>query len=75
MAQFIYPDESYKIIGACFDVYKTKGCGFLAGIFIKWAKAQIFNFLTNPSLKAGAIDDILRNRTLVHHYQILWIIR
>ena len=29
--------------------------------------------MNNPSLKAGASDDILKNRTLVHHYQILLI--
>jgi len=25
----IYKDEAYKIIGAFFEVYKEKGCGFL----------------------------------------------
>lgn len=29
----IYPDESYRIIGACFEVYKEKGCGFLEAVF------------------------------------------
>lgn len=33
MAEIIYKDESYKIIGACFEVYKTKGCGFLEGVY------------------------------------------
>ena len=28
MSNIIYKDESYKIIGACFEVYKQKGCGF-----------------------------------------------
>ena len=27
-AELIYKDESYAIIGACFAVYKDKGCGF-----------------------------------------------
>ena len=42
-------------------------------LFIRWAKAQIFYFLTSPSLKAGVNNDLLNNRTLVHHFQILWI--
>lgn len=28
MAELIYPQESYKIMGACFEVYKEKGAGF-----------------------------------------------
>jgi len=33
MADLIYKDESYKIIGACFEVYKQKGCGFLEPVY------------------------------------------
>jgi len=29
----IYPEESYKIIGACFEVYNEKGCGFLESVY------------------------------------------
>jgi hypothetical protein len=29
MAEVIYKDESYRIMGACFEVYKEMGCGFL----------------------------------------------
>jgi len=25
---FIFKDECYAIVGACFEVYKDKGCGF-----------------------------------------------
>ena len=28
MSELIYPDESYAIMGACFDIYNDKGCGF-----------------------------------------------
>jgi len=33
MCQIIYPEQSYKIMGACFEVYKEKGCGFLEAVF------------------------------------------
>jgi len=33
MADLIYKDESYKIIGACFELYKQKGCGFLEPVY------------------------------------------
>ena len=31
--ELIYKDESYAIIGACFAVYKDKGCGFLEPVY------------------------------------------
>jgi GxxExxY protein len=33
MSELIYPDESYAIMGACFDVYNEKGCGFLEPVY------------------------------------------
>ncbi len=33
MSEIIYPEESYRIMGACFEVYKEKGCGFLEAVF------------------------------------------
>jgi GxxExxY protein len=33
MADLIYKDECFKIIGACFEVYKEKGCGFLEPVY------------------------------------------
>ena len=33
MTDIIHAEESYKIISACFEVYKEKGCGFLEAVF------------------------------------------
>ena len=33
MSEIVYKDESYKIIGACFEVYKQKGFGFTEPIY------------------------------------------
>ena len=33
MNEVIYREESYKIMGACFEVYREKGCGFLEAVF------------------------------------------
>lgn len=29
----IFEEETYKILGACFEVYKEKGCGFLEAVY------------------------------------------
>jgi GxxExxY protein len=29
----VYKEESYAILGACFEVYKEKGCGFLEAVY------------------------------------------
>ena len=33
MSTIIYPEQSYQIMGACFEVYKGKGCGFLEAVY------------------------------------------
>jgi GxxExxY protein len=33
MSNVIYAEESYKIMGACFNVYKEMGCGFLESVY------------------------------------------
>jgi len=33
MKDIIYKDECYRIMGACFEVYKEKGCGFLEAVY------------------------------------------
>ena len=33
MDKIIFKEESYKIIGACFEVYKQKGCGFTEPVY------------------------------------------
>ncbi|MFN7139819.1 MAG: GxxExxY protein [Limisphaerales bacterium] len=31
--QLIFKEKTYEIIGACFEVYKEKGCGFLEAVY------------------------------------------
>ncbi|MCC6416451.1 MAG: GxxExxY protein [Opitutaceae bacterium] len=33
MNALIHEKETYDILGACFEVYKEKGCGFLEAVF------------------------------------------
>lgn len=31
--ELLFRDETYAILGACFEVYKEKGCGFLEPVY------------------------------------------
>ena len=31
--EILYKEESYTIVGACFEVYREKGCGFLEPVY------------------------------------------
>ncbi len=33
MEDFLYKEETYRMLGACFEVYKEKGCGFLEAVY------------------------------------------
>ena len=33
MPEILFKDESYQIMGACFEVYREKGCGFHEPVF------------------------------------------
>ena len=33
MSEIVYKEESYAIMGACFEVYKHMGCGFLESVY------------------------------------------
>ncbi|MBT5902609.1 MAG: GxxExxY protein [Opitutaceae bacterium] len=33
MTELVLKEESYAIVGACFEVYKEKGCGFLEDVY------------------------------------------
>ena len=31
--EIVHKEESYRIVGACFEVYKEMGCGFLEAVY------------------------------------------
>ena len=33
MDEFLYKEETYRIIGCCFEVYNEKGCDFLEPVY------------------------------------------
>ncbi len=54
MSKLIYKEESYKIIGACFEVYKEKGSGFSEAVYHECLKLEFtlqkISFVSEPKL-------------------------
>jgi GxxExxY protein len=40
-SQVIYKVESYEIVGACFEVYREKGCGFLEQVYQECVEIEL----------------------------------
>ncbi len=59
MAELIYKDESYAIIGACFEVYKDKGCGFVEPVYQKCLEIE-FEFQKIPFVAQQCLDIFYR---------------
>ena len=55
MNDLIYKDEAFKIMGACFEVYKGKGCGFLEPVYQECLEIELelqgMPFVLQKSLK------------------------
>lgn len=54
MKDLVYAAESYQLMGACFEVYREKGCGFLEGVFQECLEIELGDrgipHLAQPSL-------------------------
>ena len=55
MAEIIYKEKSYKIIGACFEVHKQLGPGFLESVYSE-ALAHEFQKIDIPYEKEKKLD-------------------
>ena len=65
--ELIYKDESYAIIGACFGVYKDKGCGFLEPVYHECLEIE-FEFQRIPFSSKRPQTLQYRGRTLVQTF-------
>jgi GxxExxY protein len=68
MAEILFKDESYKIIGACFEVYKQKGCGFTEPVYQECLQIELamqdIPFVAQPELQLE-----YKGRTLVQYFK------
>jgi GxxExxY protein len=67
MTDLIYKKESYAIIGACFEVYNEKGCGFLEPVYHEYLAIE-FEYQPIPAISKPGLTLSYRGRTLVQTY-------
>ncbi|MCB1023875.1 MAG: GxxExxY protein [Acidobacteria bacterium] len=64
MQDIVYKEESYKIIGACFEVYKQKGCGFTEPVYQECLAIELglqnIPFVEQPTLELEYKGTILK---------------
>ena len=68
MAEIIYKDESYQIIGACFEVYKQKGCGFTEPVYHECLKIE-FRLRNIPFVSEPIIYLEYKGETLESYFK------
>ena len=64
MKNIVYADESYAIIGACFEVYREKGNGFVEPVYQECVEIemtiQVMEFVSQKSLALTYKNHILK---------------
>ena len=64
----IYKEEVYAIMGACFAVYKDKGCGFLEPVYQECMEIG-FEFLKLSAVSQPKLSLSYRGHALKHGYE------
>src|SRR6266481_8778880 len=68
MAEIIYKSESYAIIGASFEVYNEKGCGFLEPVYQECLGIE-FEYQRIPAIAKPSLTLSYRGRILKQTYE------
>jgi GxxExxY protein len=68
MTELIYKNESYSLIGACFEVYNEKGCGFLEPVYQECLAIE-FEYQRVPAIAKPLLTLSYGGRILTQTYQ------
>jgi GxxExxY protein len=66
--EIVYKEESYRIMGACFEVYKEKGCGFLEAVYQECLEIE-FELQQIPAKPQEKLRLAYKGRTLKQFYE------
>jgi len=65
--EIIHKEESYAIMGACFEVYKEKGCGFLEAVYQECLEIE-FGLQNIPAVPQPRLELSYKGRLLRQNY-------
>ena len=68
MSQLIHEQETYEILGACFEVYREKGCGFLEAVYQECLEIE-FDLRGIPAKSLVPLDLSYKGRVLKKRYE------
>ena len=68
MAELIYREESYRIMGACFEVYRSMGRGFLEPVYQECLEIELAE-RGIPFASQCEIPILYKGRTLEQFYK------
>jgi len=55
MKELLFKEETYRIRGACYEVYKEKGCGFAAPVYQECMEFELslqgIEYVSQPRLQ------------------------
>ena len=69
MAEIIFREESYKIMGACFEVYKQKGCGFTEPIYQECLALE-FQLQKIPYISQAVVEMEYKGMKMEQHFRL-----
>ncbi len=64
----LYPDESYQIMGACFEVHNRQGCGFLEPVYQECLEIEL-EYQNIPFVAQRELQLTYRDRVLKETYK------
>jgi GxxExxY protein len=67
MTEIVHKKESNAIVGACFEVYNEKGCGFLEPVYQECLGIE-FEYRRIPAIAKPSLVLSYRGRILKHTY-------
>ena len=66
--ELIYKEEAFNIMGACFEVYKNKGCGFLEPVYQECLEMEL-GLQCVPFIPRKSLTLEYKGRTLKQTYE------
>ena len=68
MSEILYKEESYEVMGACFEVYREKGCGFVEPIYHECLEME-FELRGIPAVHHPGLALSYKGRPLKRNYE------